>query len=57
MKITYNADKGFYSGVPARDLTEAEWAAIDKELQKTLLDLGLYEVKQAKKEEIKKESE
>lgn len=34
--------RNFILGVPARDLTEEEWAGLTEQEQKTALDSGLY---------------
>lgn len=34
----------YWPGIPARDLTPAEWAAIDPETRARLIELGLYVV-------------
>lgn len=52
---TYNPDKGFWQGIPARDLTPDEWNAIADEVKKDLLSLGLYT--EAKPQTPKKEGE
>ena len=41
-KVIYDASKGFWQGLPARDLTMAEWDEIEPENQKTLLESGMY---------------
>lgn len=50
--VTYNESCGvFENGIPARDLTEAEWLAVDEETRKRLLKAGVYKLaKKAKKE-------
>lgn len=55
MKIIYHPEKGFFNGIPARDLSKDEWEGLSDEMQKTLIKLGLYEIVYDKK--IKKESE
>jgi hypothetical protein len=47
--ITYKGNGEFVSGVPARDLTEAEWEQLSKEQKKAALDSGLYEKSKPKK--------
>ena len=43
-KIIYDASKGFWQGLPARDLTQAEWDEVSPENQKTLLASGMYKM-------------
>jgi hypothetical protein len=43
-KIIYDASKGFWQGLPARDLTQTEWDEVSPENQKTLLDSGMYKI-------------
>ncbi len=50
MKIIYNPEAGYWQGVPARDLTQDEWQALPKELQKHLVEIGMYKVEKSKKE-------
>lgn len=33
---TKNPDRGFFPGVPLRDLTDAEWGALDKRMQESI---------------------
>jgi hypothetical protein len=49
MAIKYVGDGEFLSGIPARDLTEAEWESLSKEQQKAALNSGLYEKSKPKK--------
>lgn len=43
-KIVYDASKGFWQGLPARDLTQQEWDEVSPENQKKILDLGIYKI-------------
>ena len=43
--VVFIGGKRFIHGIPARDLTLAEWNKLPKNKQKHLLKLGLYEVK------------
>lgn len=48
--VEYSGD-GFENGVPARNLTAEEWAAVPDETQKRLLASGMYKkIKPSKKE-------
>lgn len=42
--VRYIGGGDFLHGVPARDLTRAEWDAIDTDTQALALALGLYEL-------------
>lgn len=46
MTVVYIGAGAYLPGVPQRDLTEAEWAALDAETRKLALDLKLYRVEQ-----------
>lgn len=39
----YKGGANFLNGVPARDLTQTEWDALDAETRQACLALGLYE--------------
>jgi hypothetical protein len=44
-KIVFKGSAALYmAGIPARDLSPAEWAEVSPELQAKALHLGLYEV-------------
>ena len=43
-KVIYDASKGFWQGLPARDLTLEEWAEVEPENQKILLESGMYKL-------------
>jgi hypothetical protein len=44
-KIKFNGrDVMYISGIPARDLTPAEWESLEPELRERVLSIGLYEV-------------
>jgi len=47
-KILFVESKGFWQGLPARDLTPDEWAEVSPENQKTILALGIYKLQQDK---------
>jgi hypothetical protein len=40
--IKYVGDGAYFQGIPARDLTDEEFAALPAEQQQILLDSGLY---------------
>jgi predicted flap endonuclease-1-like 5' DNA nuclease len=42
MTIKYVGVGEFLSGIPARDLTEAEWESLSKAQQKAAIESGLY---------------
>jgi hypothetical protein len=42
MTITYTGDGRYLDGVPMRDLTDDEWAAIPADDRKQALKLGIY---------------
>jgi hypothetical protein len=45
MKATYvGTGVGYLNGIPARDLTEEEWAALTPEQQAEVKASGLYEL-------------
>jgi len=45
---------GYFIGLPARDLTEEEWAAIPKKEQRMILKSGIYGIEiEEKKAEVK----
>lgn len=50
-KYIYDSDKGYLIGLPARDMSEAEWKTYPTELTKAALKLGLYRLD--KKSEVK----
>ena len=58
-KIIYDASKGFWQGLPARDLTIEEWDEVSPENQKIILEIGIYKLagKLVYKETVKKEGE
>ena len=43
MTVKYTGDGAYFQGVPARDLTEDEFAALPETQQTALLTSGLYE--------------
>lgn len=57
-KIKYVGDGGFIQGVPARNLTQEDFDAFDKDTQALILASGLYEISTDKPAKAsKKESE
>lgn len=42
MTINYTGNGDFFWGIPARDLTDDEFAALSEEVQQALLDSGFY---------------
>lgn len=56
IKVKY-VGEGFLSGIPARDLSEEEWAALSKEEQKLAISSGLYEVIKPAGKKAEKEGE
>jgi len=45
---------GYFIGVPARDLTDEEWASIPKNEQRLILKSGIYAIEiKEKKAEVK----
>lgn len=42
MTIKYTGNGNYFSGIPARDLTDEEFAALPEPVQQTLLDSGVY---------------
>lgn len=42
--VKYTTDKAYLSGIPARDMTMAEWMKIPKELRELGLEIGLYTI-------------
>lgn len=55
MKVIYKGG-GFLTGIPARDLSSAEWAALSDAQQRAALDSNLYEIVPEKKKPAKKGS-
>lgn len=49
--------KAFLSGVPARDMTLDEWEALDEDLRKVALALGLYKIETVSSHEAKAQDE
>jgi endo-beta-N-acetylglucosaminidase D len=47
-KVLFVEGKGFWQGLPARDLTADEWAEVSQENQKTILSLGIYKLVESK---------
>jgi hypothetical protein len=52
IKFIYTG-KGFFNGLPARDMTEDEWLSYPKELTKPAITQGLYFVVDDEKNEVK----
>jgi len=50
-KYIYNPEKGYLIGLPARDMSEAEWKTYPDELTKPALKMGMYKLD--KKSEVK----
>jgi len=50
-KYIYKKDKGYLIGLPARDMSEAEWKSYPEPLTKAALKLGMYQLD--KKNEVK----
>jgi len=48
----YIGNGNYYQGVPARDLSDEEWAAVPRRVKKVVLGLGLYKL--AKRKPAKK---
>lgn len=42
MPVPYLGANQYFLGIPMRDLTDEEWAAIDIGMQTVMLDSGLY---------------
>lgn len=42
MTVKYTGDGAYFPGVPARDLTDEEFAALPEAQQQALLNSGLY---------------
>ena len=53
---TYIGDGAFVNGVPARDLTKAEWDELTAEQRKAAVDLKLYRVNAHTREEPLRET-
>jgi hypothetical protein len=51
MTITYTGDGRYLDGVPMRDLTDEEWAALADELRAAALELGVYKAPAKKTDE------
>lgn len=43
-KYIYQPKAGILIGLPAKDMTDAEWQKYPKGLRKTALDLGMFEI-------------
>lgn len=43
IKYRYVGDRAFHCGIPARDLTEADWAQLSPEQQQVVKNSPLYE--------------
>jgi len=50
-KYIYKPEKGYLIGLPARDMSEAEWKSYPEELTKAALKMGMYQLD--KKNEVK----
>jgi hypothetical protein len=50
-KYIYNPEKGYFIGLPARDLTADEWKKYPEKLTKAALKAGMY--KKEKSKEVK----
>lgn len=42
LKYRYIGAGAFFEGIPARDLTEADWAALSKEQQTAVANSAIY---------------
>lgn len=49
-KYIYNEKKGYFIGLPARDIDADEWNELPEELTKPALKLGIYILKKEKTE-------
>lgn len=49
VKYRYIGAGEFYQGIPARDLTDADWAQLSQEQQTAVANSPLYEVTAVKK--------
>jgi hypothetical protein len=50
IKVIFQKNKGFWQGLPARDLTAAEWDEVSPENQKVILESGIYKLVDSKPE-------
>jgi hypothetical protein len=48
---------GFIQGIPARDLTDDEWKALEKKQQDLAIKSGLYKLNDKQTKEFEKEGE
>ncbi len=55
-KVIYKGG-GFIQGIPARDLTLAEWEALNPDQQKQVIESGLYELIEVSPKKVKKEEQ
>ena len=51
----YIGNGAFWPGVPARDLQNGEWEAIDEDIRTILLNFKLYRIGKSKKSKSEKE--
>jgi len=50
-KYKYDEKKGYFAGLPARDLSVDEWKQLPEELAKAALKMGMFKlIKETKKE-------
>ena len=54
-RVKYIGNGAFWPGVPARDLENGEWQAIDEGLRKQLVEQKLYRIGKSKKSKSEKE--
>lgn len=52
-KYKYKPENGYLIGLPARDMSEAEWKSYPGELTKIALKMGMYELDKKKDTEVK----
>ena len=53
VSVIYIGAGAYLHGVPARDITADEWAALPEELRKIALDLDLYQPVESKPAPVK----
>ena len=54
-RVKYIGNGAFWPGVPARDLQNGEWEAINEDVRNILLDFKLYSIDKSKKSKSEKE--
>lgn len=52
-KYKYDEKKGYFVGLPARDIDADEWHELPEELTKPALKMGMYKLQKEAKKEVK----